>query len=484
MALVNNIERMVEAAKGKTNYLKHNEILLNIYEGDLLTYVCEDLQRCFSERAYSQLISRVAPVNILIKIIDKLSKIYQQNPIRYVSRGTSSDNELLSWYEREMRVNAKLNSANEFYNLFKNCLIQPYIHNLCPQLRIIPSDRYVVMSDDLVDPMNPTAIVLIHGVEKHADGQMTVVYHAYTDSEFLIFNSKREILRDKMMEANNPDGINPYGKLPFVYVNKSENMLMPVQDSDTLKMTKLIPILLTDLNYAVMYQSFSITYGININNAELEKNPDAFWSFKSEDAEHKPEIGVIKPQVDIAEVLNLIQSELALWLNSKGIRPGAVGQLQGDSFASGISKMIDEMDTFEDRQEQANVFKTAEKHMWDLILNYMHPVWVSNGLIENRTIFTASAEVEVDFHEQKPMISRGELVKEVKEEVSSGFLTRKDAIKRLNPEMSDEEVLIYMAEIDEEKTITVPELPQDVLNEVVNGESTKTNTDSGTPEGN
>jgi len=447
MALREEIGRIVERHRELSSYLHHNEKLFKIYEGDLLTYVEEDLREQFTDRAYRQILSRCAPINILIKIVDKLSKIYQQNPVRTVSGGTETDAELLSWYENSLKIDARMNSANEFYNLYKNCLIQPYVANLKPKLRIIPSDRFFMISDDLVEPMNPTIVVLIHGVKYEANGVPVVIYHAYSDTEFLVFNSKKEIIP----QENNPGGVNPYGKMPFIYVNKSENCLMPVQDTDTLKMTKLIPILLSDLNYAVMYQSFSMMYGINVDFKNIERNPDAFLSFKSEDSEQKAEIGFVKPQVDIAEVLNLIQSELALWLNAKGIRPGSIGQLQGDSFASGISKMIDEMDTFEDRKEQVNVFKEAEQKLWDLILNYMHPVWVSAQLIENRTIFTASATVDTDFMEQKANTTRSELIAEVKEEVASGFLTRFDAIKLLNPYMSDQEVREYMLEIEEER---------------------------------
>lgn len=463
MALKNQVEELIECAKDYERYLGHNEKLLRIYEGDLLTYVAEDLSKQFSERAYQQILSRCAPINILIKIVDKLSKIYQQNPVRYVEGGTQTDADLLSWYEDSFNINPRMNTADEFYNLFKNCLIQPYVHKRMPKLRIIPSDRFFVKSEDPVDPLNPTTVVLVHGVRRDSTGAPTIIYHAYTDQEFLIYNSRGEILINDMISLGNIEGVNPYGKLPFVYVNKSENNLMPVQDSDTMKMTKLIPILLSDLNYAVMYQSFSLMYGINVDFQNLEKNPDAFLSFKSEDSEHKPEIGFLKPQVDIAEVLNLIQSELALWLNSKGIRPGAIGQLQGDSFASGISKMIDEMDTFEDRKEQVAVFKEAEAQLWDLVLNYMHPVWVKADLLENKTIFTASATVDTDFLEQKPNVSRTELISQIKEEMAAGFMTRFDAIKTLNPQMSDKEIEEYIIEIDTERTITVsePSMPQD-----------------------
>lgn len=455
MEIVKNIPKIVEIAKERENYLAHNKCLLNIYEGDLLQYIEKDLRLTMSPRAFTQAMSRVAPINILIKIIDKLSKIYQQRLTRYVADGVEEDSSLLSWYEKKLQINNKMNISNEYFNLFKTSLIYPFLNKGQPALRIIPGDRFFVISDDLVDPMNPTCVVLVMREEKDYKNGVTTIYQAFTDQEQVFFNSKGEILFDEMAKMNNPEGINPIGKIPFVYVNKSTNRLMPIQDSDTIKMTKLIPIILTDLNYAVMYQAFSIVYGINLDASQMEKNPDTIWFLKSDDPEKKPEIGVLKPEVDISETLNLIQSQLSMWLNSKGIRPGSIGTLTQDSFASGISKMIDEMDTSEDRKEQVGYFVDAEAKLWDLIMHNMHPYWVSQGLIENSYLFTSTASVITEFIEQRPMAQRKDLIEEVYREYSLGFMTLKDAIIRLNPEFSETKALEYLNEIQKERTIEI-----------------------------
>lgn len=450
------IRGMVDTFMGQVNsaapLLAHNADLFAVYEGQLLDKILADLERDMSDKSYAEIKTRIAPINVLIRIVDKLSKIYMQSPLRRVEGGNVKDKELLSWFVKEFKMDWKMNNANEFFNLFKNTLIQPLLNETTgkPFLRVIPSDRFIPFSTNKIDPTNPTHILTLEGKSKSISGNGDVmVFGAYSATEWIMFDSDRVIRTDLM--GVNQDGINPYDALPFVYVNRSANLLVPKCDTDTLTMTKLIPIILSDLNYAAKFQCFSIIYGLNCDDKNIVMSPSAFWTFNSSDPEKKPEIGIIKPTVDIPQVLNLIQSQLSFWLQSRGIRPGSIGQLTAENSTSGISKIVDEMDTSEDRQKQCQWFKQAETDLWDLVLKKMHPVWAKTGLIEQRYLFTPSATVEVDFPEQLPLVDRASLVTTMKEEVSSGFTTRKRAIGKLNPGMDDEGIEDLMIEIDMER---------------------------------
>jgi hypothetical protein len=284
------------------------------------------------------------------------------------------------------------------------------------------------------------------------------IFWTWDEGSFQITDSEEKIRYDLMALYNNPEGLNPIGRLPFVYVNASDHKLCPIIETDTLAIVKLLPIMLSDLNLAAMFQSFSIIYGIDLNDENIQFAPNAFWRLKSDmTSDKKPEIGQIKPQVDFDQVLKLIESELSMWLGTKGIRAGAVGQLSPENFASGISKVIDEMDTFEAREKQVTEFKKAEAEFWDLLLNYMHPSWAESGQINNPARATPTAEVITNFVKQLPQQSRGQIVRDVKEEYAAGFISRKRALRALNPEMSDDQVEQLMIEIDEERTMSQPE---------------------------
>ncbi|HEV8043812.1 MAG TPA: hypothetical protein VGP38_01445 [Rubrobacter sp.] len=458
MSLRSEVSALVAAIKAQKPYLAHNAVLFDIFEGNLLDYIIADLKSELSPQSFEQILHRIPPINLLRRVVDKLSKIYQQAPARTVLDGTEADVKLLGWYERKMGINRTLNQGNEFFNLFKNCLLQPFVNGKGqPRLRAIPSDRFVTLSRDSDDPTRPTHTILLAGTRRDPSGAMVDLYYGYTDEEIVIFNSKNEVETAMMAELGNPEGSNRFGKMPFVYVNRSLNCVMPKQDTDTLVMTKLIPVLLADLGFAVKFQAFSIMYGIDLDDEGLKMAPNAFWRFKSGDGEKTPSIGSIKPQVDIDQVLGFIQAMLSIWLQSKNIRPGSVGQMTEDNFSSGISKLVDEMDTSEDRQKQVEFFKPAEEELWDLVMHHMHPYWSENGLIDTAGArFTDTAKVETNFAEQLPLVRRGELVKDLSAEVQAGFTTKKAAVAKLNPQWTQAEVEAHMEEIKAEKAAATP----------------------------
>jgi hypothetical protein len=81
----------------------------------------------------------------------------------------------------------------------------------------------------------------------------------------------------------------------------------------------------------------------------------------------------------------------------------------------------------------------------------MHPHWVKTGQIDNKALFDPNAFVQTVFSEQLPIKTRGEVVKEVREEFAAGFISRKNAIKKLNPGLGEDELQKYIEEIDEER---------------------------------
>lgn len=457
--LSSKVESLHEYVKGQSKVIQHNTDLFDIYEGDLLKFVLEELMSQISKESFPLVEKRIPPINILAKLTDKLSQIYQQSPTRSVVGGASKDEELLTFYQKNMDLNSKMNSGNENYNLYKNTLIQPFIHKGFPRLRSIPSNSFTVFSDSQIDPTMPTGVITFH-TGKNKQGKTCPLYYAYTDEEFLIFDEEKNPRLDLMSALDNPEGKNIYGKIPFVYINQSKNLLIPKIDSDIKKMVVLLPVMLADLNFAVMMQAFSIIYGIDVDNEGIKMSPNAFWRFKSDPATDKtPQIGVLKPQVEIEATLNLIQAEMGLWLETKGLKASSVGKLTSDNYASGISKMIDNVDTSEERQKQVAVFQNAESELWKLIIEKMHPVWRSQNVIDTALDFSKGVSIQTNFCPQLPLVNRGEVVKDLDTEVKAGFTSKKRAIQKLNPSFSDKEVDQLIKEIEDEKE---PIEPQDM----------------------
>lgn len=454
-------EALSSHIKADTKRLHHNEKLFNIFEGDLRGYVEAELRKQLTGSALTNALHRIAPINVLKKICDKLSAVYAQEPTRSIEGDVQdSDSDLLSWYEDNFYVNRVMNNANEFYNLSKSALIQPFVHKGKPRLRAISPHQFTVYSTDVVDPTSPTHIMVFAGKGLSDRGEIADLWTVYTDDEIYMIDGDG-MLASKAMAMAGLDGDNPFYKIPFVYVKKSENLLVPLIDTDTLAMTILIPILVTDVNFINLFSAFGVLYGVDVDDENIKWNPNSFLKFKSTgDGETKPEVGTIKLEGDIDKSLQLIQSELSFWLNTVGLKAGSVGTLSSESFASGISKLIDEADTTEARQKQITVFRPAESQLWDLVFTYMHPVWISQGMIENRTKSVPQGEITINYAEQIPLQTRSQVIADQRLEVESGFTTRKRAIRRLNPKLTDSEIDELIDEIDEERGFSEDQEPE------------------------
>lgn len=454
MALRDELKSLEIFIRSNKAYRNTNHELIDIYDGNLEVYLEAKIRNLFGVESFKELQKLLVPINILQKIIDKLSKIYQQKVSRHVLEGTDADSELLVWYEDNFKVNQTMNIANELFNLTKATLIEPYLNKGKPQLRVIPNDRFIVFSDDLVDPTNPTHVTVI--LDEKEDKSTFITW---TANEVLIWDSDFKIRADLMAQmfagTIAAEGINPYGgKIPYIYGQAAHNLLIPKHDTDMLSLTLEIPAQISFLNYAIAYQAFSIVFGIDVDDENLVRAPNAFWSIKSDPtSDKKPEIGVIKPQVDITEALGFIEAEIAFWLSTKGIKAGSLGKLSSDNMASGIAKMIDEMDTVEARKKQIDYFENIEMDLWDLVLNHMQPYWVATGMVENRTIFTPTATVNTVFTEPTPFQTRGEIIEVLKLEMEAGFTSRKRALKKLHPDFTEQEIDTLIQEIDDERTL-------------------------------
>jgi hypothetical protein len=469
--LIESLCAVVDANKGR---LANNYERLDIFSGNLLHYVDRALCAQLSEGAYKQAKHRIAPINVLTKIIQKLSKIYASGVSREIVPSKAdapvkdTDQALFAWYQSVLKPTQRMQLSNSYFNLFGNSLIVPVKDaiDVAPRMRIIPSDRFVPFNFGGApeDEAEGVCIYIKKGKALGKKSGEVSIYQVMTADYYGYFDTAGENRTAEMLGAaaftaefdGNGFATHDIGRRPFVYVNRDPNRLVPTEDSDILAMTKLLPILLTDINFAHMFQAFAIIYGINIVDKGLSFAPNAVWTFDTPPGagpERKPEIGTITPNADIAGGLSLIANQFAMWLNTKGIKPGAIGEISASNFSSGISKILDEMDTSENRVEQVPFYEDAEKDLWDLILKSLHPIWSKQpGFGGPKGLeFSPDARVMCHFSEQVPLVRRGAVVADAKAEVDAGFSTNKRALRRINPSYTESEIIELQGDIAAER---------------------------------
>jgi hypothetical protein len=211
------------------------------------------------------------------------------------------------------------------------------------------------------------------------------------------------------------------------------------------------------MNFLSMFTSHSIIWGIDVNLDGAELSPNSFWSIKSDLTSDKtPQLGVLKPEADIDKLLNLIANQLSMWLESRNIRVGNIGSTQVGNI-SGVSKIIDTMDTTEDRKETVAVFTEAEEKLWELVIENMHPVWRLDPEFQDglpRMSFSPTAEVEVYFPTPEVRLSQVEVVDTQIKLLSQGLTDKAHALMEIHG-LTLEEAEEFAAKIDVSNTVEV-----------------------------
>lgn len=431
------IKLYLEEIKNRGDFIENNVKKLDIYEGNLLPYVLTVMEKTLSKNYFDKIKERVVPINVLTRIIDKLSKVYINVPTRQASDKNKEDTDLMSQLAEEMGLNICMSLADEYSHLFKGYALEPFCDEGKACMRVLPYDRFLVLGRDPKNPMKVTDFIKYMGVVDTNDGKKTELYYAYTKDQFIPFTAdEHEYV--PALEGN--DGENPIGRIPFVYGNRSRQSIVPTCDSDIIQMTKMIPIMLSDLAGAIMFQCFTIIYGIDVDSSNISMSPNAFWNLKSDaKSDRAPVIGTIKPEADIDKVLNFIKQVLAFWLETKGVRIGSLNSMDAGNSASGIAKIIDEMDVFEVKKRQIVYFTAEEKDLWDL-MKHMTEYWTKTEEEYDSGMFTDKFQASIKFDEPRPEVSRTVKIDEVDKEVKGRYMDRATAIRELNPDMSEEEL--------------------------------------------
>jgi hypothetical protein len=438
---MNEIERktIIEHVKKNSERLKYDEDIFNILEGDVSSYLKQEFKVQLSEPASTEAMERSCPINILRKIIEKLSKIYSNGVIRTTEN--PSDQEIVDSY----MVNDYFAEANSQFNAYKRCGIEIY-HNEEEQkvdFRVIPPQLYLPYSDSVTNPLRMTKFI------KLFDNKLVI----YSDETLTVIDPKTGD-----MLPNPTEGVNEFGIIPFSYLTRSKYLLLPIPDTDTKQMSILFPLLLSDLNFAVKYLTNPIIYGVNVDCANLKRNPNVFWSFTTIEEGKTPSIGSITPDADLKGIMENIKEQMSFWLETKNIKSDTIGISSGDVNSSGLALMIRNIDTTEDRNQQIVYFKRMEQDFWHRLAK-IHNYLASIGAISDRRQFSDDFKINVVFPSQKPLEDRSQAISRLIQEVNNGLVPRRAAIKELNPDLNDDQIEVILKEIEDDLIVvrTTPE---------------------------
>lgn len=442
---------------------RYNEDTLKylIYNGRLKEIVAEKIQAEFEDpKQIMQLQERIVPINVIKKMVDKLGKVYKVEPIRRPMDLNPGDQDLISSHEASMMINNYMAYSNKMFKLQQQSLIKLYPDNAGnSRIRVLPSQAFTLFSDDQVNPEKPTTVVE-HMI--YDDTEENQRFAVWTDKEHYIINGKGNVVLADMRAMNNEEGKNPYGVLPFVHINQSIDMLYPIRPTDVISVQIAICLLLSDTALAQKYLSWAtlLLKGVE-GESKLRIGPGAQISLPTNSQGQIPDASYLQPQLNSDEVLRIVDYLIEKLLSTNNISAGTViGQLQANQSSSGVSKMLDSIESTEDIGEQRSYFINAEKELWGKLAKNILPVWIKNKQVkpELAGAFSSDFELDIVFPEPKPVYSEADKIKTIAEKLKNGFITMKMALKEMNPMMTDDSIDELMLEIKNEN---MPDITED-----------------------
>lgn len=444
-------QEIIEYIKSKENQVRlmgdHDRF--QVYNGKLKEVIKKAISTEFARpETISELVNRIIPINITQKIINKLSMVYMSAPRREALDQNPMDNELIDLYSGPLKINMNGKIANRYYKLFKHAVWEPYLDSDgVPRIRTLPSHTYTPISTDPREPHKPT--IFVKHLYNHKD-PLVERFAIWTNETFKIVNGNGDYCYEEMQKLDNPEGVNPFGVIPVVYISEPDDLcLIPISDDDLICMQVAICLLLTDLAFASKYQLWSIFVLTGADgSAKLELNPNSIIQLP-EGADFK----TVKPDTDIDKALNYIESLISLLLTTKNLSVGDISGSVKAEGASGVAKMIDRAETTEDRKDQQAIFIDAEKQLWELFSHKMLPHWVQTGQINPDYVgkFSEDFEVAIKFPDPKPYIGDAEIVDVEKAKLDAGLTTKMMALKAVHPDLEGEQIIALVEELHKEE---------------------------------
>lgn len=451
MALRDDVPMLLALWRENKERIAVNSDLFDMHGGDIIG-VCERwIDTTFVvARARERMKQNLSPINIVKKVTDKLSAAYDYGVSRTVTGGTQA---LLDEYITKTRASERLSEAWEMKNLCRDSLIQLFVDGDYTRSRVIASHQFVVWSTDTLYPNKVTGVMVFAGYRRDSDGKARICWTAWTEEEVWSFDEDGKPVPALM--AGNEDGINLWGIIPFVYLTGDSMRVMPKPDKDFRAMARLLPMQVTNLNYAAEYQSHSIVAIFNgPEKAKFDRNPDAIWMMQSEGGDD-PSIEVLSPKVDIEGCKGLILSQVSMFLSMRGIRPGAISSDVAEVQLSGVSKIVDEADATQLVLRQQQDAVEVEREYWSK-LAIIHDAAGLPGRWGN-TVDSLS----VEFGKPELIPDQSALTDVLSKQMEQNLITREFALRRLYPHMTEDQRQEMLLEAKPEPA------PAPVIQEVV-----------------
>ena len=391
-----------------------------VFDGYLHEYVQDKLKKLYPNTwdCYN-----VADYNIHRKITEKKSKSYIKPPVRILDQEAETElyNKILEDFN--------FNDAMKLMDLYKNR------HSYCA-VGVIKEDQdkysfWTLAPYDFNVHRDANGDVYAwsfpHGADDNGE-----TWSIWTKDSYLKLKTK-DFKSFAIIPINdNPEMINPYGVLPFVYV--------PMDMSGTYPHTVSLPRQTIELNTNLSIYLTSGNMQIGQLVLKYPKNQKIEWVVsglmtamkleqETKEGAPKTEADYISPNPNLEGHKDSIMTFMAMILDEHGMTSSGIVK-GGEKFSSGFDRLLSSADVQDIIEDNQDIYTRVENAIYNII----------KQMNLNDNVFTFKSEkLKVRFARPKILLSDSEKLDNLAKKKALGLFEDYELIMEIDPNLSEDE---------------------------------------------
>ena len=376
---------------------------------------------------------RLFAINLVRKVCDKRAMVYLEKPRRTFTGMDQATGEAVY---RGMRADLVLKKANRLTKLLKTTALQVQWSPAGPILAVVTPNILDVVA---ADPWFPSEIIVTHPGER--EDQTTYSHWS------LYSYVRRDSRGTPVVVDGNPNGVNPYGILPFVpcFDRDPDDRFFLPGGEDLIEAQRAVNVALVNLWRAIELQSHGQAWATGVPVSEaLAVGPDRAVTLPDGGS-----FGYAAPNTPVEAVLKALefvikQTAVAhdLACNVFELSPRA---------ESAAAKVTENRDLLEARQDDLELWRSYEAQLFEVVKR------VANT--HQPGSIPEAATMTVDFGEIVENVSETERLDGYQRRLDLGVWSPVDVLLADNPDLTRDQAIAELQRRQAESALFAPALP-------------------------
>lgn len=315
-------------------------------------------------------------LNVVRKIVDKRAAVYMTAPFRTFEGMKQEDGAALY---AAIGANVILKKANRLTKLCKTTALQVGWNGTAPTLAVVTPNILDAMWDS--DPENPFRLIVTHPGLKAQD----TTYSDWTAATWQKLDARGHVIASR----GNPNGVNPYGVLPFVplFDFAPDDQFFLSGGDDLVEAQRAVNVALANLWRAIELQSHGQAWAAGLPAGDaVRAGPDRTIALPENGT-----FGFAAPGTPIEQVLKAIEFVIKQTAVANDL---AANLFEIDPKAeSGTAKFAESIDLLEARQDDIELWRKYEAQLFEVIKRVVN-THVPGTIPENATMRVDFGEVD------------------------------------------------------------------------------------------